>query len=152
MVDYEKKYHEYTQGILKCIPDISNDYPECNGLEKCVISMRKQGWSYAEIQSKLGMPPKKKIREILLKWAPELIDNSIQKIIKVSNYEATLYNIVVKHKQNKFIIEGDEWEFFIKDKTLKYIDWSGDEDLFSNLDIATQSQILNEIKNQLNES
>lgn len=68
------------------------------------------------------MPPKKKIREVLLKWAPELIDNSIQKIIKVSNYEAVLYSIISKNKRNKFIIDDDEWEFFIKDKTLKYID------------------------------
>ena len=151
MLDYEKKYYEYTQGLLKCIPDVSQEYPNCNGLEKCVISMRNQGWTYAEIQSKLGMPPKKKIREILLKWAPELIDNSIQKIIKMSNYEAVLYNIVSNHKENKFIIDDEEWKFFIKDKILEYVDWSGDENKFSDLDVATQSQILNEIKNQLNE-
>lgn len=43
MIDYEKKYKEYTEGILKCIPDVSQEYPDCDGFEKCVISMRKQG-------------------------------------------------------------------------------------------------------------
>lgn len=43
MIDYEKKYREYTSGILKCIPDVSQEYPDCNGFEKSIISMRKQG-------------------------------------------------------------------------------------------------------------
>ncbi len=42
-MDYEKKYHDYTAGILRCISDITEEYPDCNGFEKCVISMRKQG-------------------------------------------------------------------------------------------------------------
>ena len=43
MLDYEKKYKEYPVGVLQCIPDISNDYPNCNGFEKCVIAFRKEG-------------------------------------------------------------------------------------------------------------
>lgn len=43
MIDYERKYREYTVGLLQCIPDVSQDYPNCNGFEKCVISMRKSG-------------------------------------------------------------------------------------------------------------
>lgn len=41
-MDYDKKYVDLTSGLNKCIPDISNDYPDCNGFEKAVISMRKE--------------------------------------------------------------------------------------------------------------
>jgi len=41
-MDYEKKYEDLVSGLNKCIPDISNDYPNCNGFEKAVISMRKE--------------------------------------------------------------------------------------------------------------
>lgn len=43
MINYEKKYREYTTGFLKCIPDVSQEYPDCNGFEKCVIAFRKEG-------------------------------------------------------------------------------------------------------------
>ena len=43
MVDYEKKYLELTRGILKCIPDVSEEFPNANGFEKAIISMRKLG-------------------------------------------------------------------------------------------------------------
>ena len=42
-MDYEKKYAEYTNGFLKCISDVSQEYPDCNGFEKCVIAFRKDG-------------------------------------------------------------------------------------------------------------
>lgn len=40
------------------------------------------------------MPPKKEIRNVLLKWAPELIDNSKQKVIKTSEVYSEIYNIL----------------------------------------------------------
>lgn len=43
MLDYEKKYLDLTSGLNKCIPDISNQFPNANGFEKSVISMRKEG-------------------------------------------------------------------------------------------------------------
>ena len=81
MLDYEKKYVDLTSGINKCIPDISKEFPNASGFEKAVISMRRLGWNYGDIQKKLGMPSKKQIRQALLSWCPELIDNSKVKII-----------------------------------------------------------------------
>lgn len=42
MIDYEKKYKEFTSGF-NLIPDVSQEYPDCNGFEKCIISMRREG-------------------------------------------------------------------------------------------------------------
>ena len=47
--------------------------------EKCVLLLRLNGFSYGNIQLRLGNPPKKEIREVLLKWAPELIDIDLNK-------------------------------------------------------------------------
>ena len=147
MIDYEKKYQQFTSG-LNLIPDISQDYPYCNGFEKCIISMRKQGWTYEEIQSKLGMPPKKQIRQVLLKWTPELIDNSLKKKpSNVSVYEAELYSMVHRVGEITFNVFNDDWTFHIENNQLKYRDQTGDW-LFSDWDINTQSEILDEIKQQ----
>ena len=43
MIDYEKKYLELTQGVTKCIEDISNEFPNATGFEKAVIAMRRKG-------------------------------------------------------------------------------------------------------------
>ena len=42
-MDYEKKYLELTNGFMKCIDDISNEFPEANGFEKIVIALRREG-------------------------------------------------------------------------------------------------------------
>lgn len=43
MIDYEKKYRDYTGGFIQLIPDVSQEYPDCDGFEKCVIAMRREG-------------------------------------------------------------------------------------------------------------
>lgn len=151
MIDYEKKYHDYTQGFLRLIPDISEEYPKCNGFEKCVIAMRKQGWNYEQIQRKLGMPSKKQIRNVLLTWAPETIDNSVKKVILISEYESELYNIIAHVKDKQFVIWGENWTFFIEDKKLKYFDSDNHKCEFGDWDLNCQNQILTEVKEQLND-
>ena len=42
MLDYEKKYQQLTSG-LNLISDVSQEYPDCNGFEKSIISMRQEG-------------------------------------------------------------------------------------------------------------
>jgi hypothetical protein len=42
-------------------------------LEEKIISLRKEGYTYKGIQLKLGNPSKKYIREVLLKYSPELV-------------------------------------------------------------------------------
>ena len=55
------------------------DFFGLNEFEKCVLLLRLNGFSYGNIQLRLGNPPKKEIREVLLKWAPELIDVDLNK-------------------------------------------------------------------------
>lgn len=148
MLDYEKKYLQLTQ--LFGVKDISNEFPDANGFEKSVIALRRNGWNYGDIQQKLGMPSKKQIRVALLKWAPELIDNSKTKIITVSTPESELYNIIKSHNNEIFDMWGDKWTLFIQNNKLFYTDKTGTWE-FSDWDENTQSQILDEIKNQLNE-
>lgn len=148
-MDYEKKYVDLTLGLNKCIPDVSNDYPSCNGFEKAVISMRKENWNYGDIQKKLGMPSKKQIRNVLLKWAPELIDNSKSKVIKISNYESEIYNILVHINKTEFEIEGEDWNFYIKDKQVYVKDAWGSEDKLSTWNEINQHQFLIAIKQQI---
>ncbi len=148
MLDYEKKYLQLTQ--LFGVKDISDEFPDANGFEKSVIALRRNGWNYGDIQQKLGMPSKKQIRVALLKWAPELIDNSKTKIITVSTPESELYNIIKSHNNEIFDMWGDKWTLFIQNNKLFYTDKTGTWE-FSDWDENTQSQILDEIKNQLNE-
>ena len=148
MLDYEKKYLQLTQFFG--VKDISDEFPDANGFEKSVIALRRNGWNYGDIQQKLGMPPKKQIRAALLKWAPELIDNSKQKIINISTPESELYNIIKHHNNGTFNLWGDKWTLFIENNKLLYTDKTGTWE-FSDWDENTQSQILDEIKIQLNE-
>ena len=149
MLDYEKKYKEYTVGLLQCIPDISNDYPNCNGFEKCVIAFRKEGWTYGGIQHKLGMPSKKSIREVLLKWAPELIDNSKKKVVYMLPIEAELYDLLSHTDKIDFEIDGEDWKFYIENNTIMCEDWEGCKMRYSAWDTTSQHQFFNQIKEQL---
>ena len=111
--------------------------------------MRKENWNYGDIQKKLGMPSKKQIRNVLLKWAPELIDNSKSKVIKVSNYESEIYNILVHTNKTEFEIEGENWNFYIKDKQIYVKDAWGSEDKLSVWNEINQHQFLIAIKQQI---
>ena len=42
-MDWKKKYNELVSGFYKCCDDISEQYPECNDFEKCVIALRLKG-------------------------------------------------------------------------------------------------------------
>lgn len=152
MLDYEKKYVDLTSGLNKCIPDISDQFPDASGFEKSVIAMRQKGWTYEEIQKKLGMPSKKSIRQALLKWAPDLIDNSLQKVIKISQWESELYDILVHTNRTSFEIEDEDWIFEIIDHKIHYEEPWGSEGLFHDLNDIMKQQILISIKNQLNGS
>lgn len=150
-MDYKKKYEEMTSGFYKCIEDISIQYPECNDFEKCVIALRSNGWTYGNIQKKLGMPAKKEISAVLNKWAPELIDNSKKREIKISNWESETYNIIKNHQNLKINLEDEDYIFYIKDNKLYYEDWCATDNLFSDLNEIMQQQFLIAIKDQIND-
>jgi hypothetical protein len=111
--------------------------------------MRQKGWTYEEIQKKLGMPSKKSIRQALLKWAPDLIDNSLQKVIKVSQWESELYDILRRTSRTTFEFEGEDWVFEIVDHKITYEDAWGITGLFHDLNDIMKQQILIAIKEQL---
>lgn len=152
-MNWEKKYKEITSGFYKCAEDISSDYPDCNDFEKCIIALRLKGWTYSNIQKKLGMPPKRSISQVLKDWAPELIDNAKEKEIRLSNFETELYNIVkgLPNKELKTTIEDENYNFYIANNKLFFEDWSASDNSFSDLNEITQHQFLIAIKNKLNE-
>lgn len=137
-----------TSGLLKCTDDISENYPNCDDFEKCIIALRLKSWTYGDIQKKLGMPPKKEISNVLSKWAPELIDNSKKKDIKIAHPEAELYNIIkIKPNQKLSVeIEDDLYTFYIANNKLLFEDWGRADNSFSDLDNRTQQQFLMTVK------
>lgn len=139
-MDYEKKYKELI--LWGFIDDISDEYPECNDFEKIVLAFRKNNWCYGAIQKQLGMPSKKVLRGVLLKWAPELIDDGKPKVIAPTAY-SEIYNILAHTDKKVWNIFGEDTELFIKDNKIYY---NGDP-----LEYYTETehnQILNEIKNE----
>lgn len=125
------------------LKDISNDFPECTDFEKIIILLRQNGWTYGDIQKNLGMPPKKEIRNVLLKWAPELIDNSKTKIVKLSTPYSEIYNILSHTDKKIWCVFGENVELYIKDNKIYY-----DGDLLDYYTEVEHSQILNEIKDE----
>lgn len=95
------------------------------------------------------MPSKKTIRQVLLKWAPELIDNSRKKVIPISKYESELYNIISHTNQIDFKFEDEPIQLFIKDHKLIFKE-DDDECLVHDFNEITQQQLLIAIKEQLN--
>ena len=150
-MNWEKKYKELTSGFYKCAEDISDKYPDCTDFEKCVITLRTNGWTYDNIQKKLGMPSKKAISAALKKWAPELINNSKKKEIKISNWESEIYNLV-KYKPLMITIDDEDYVFYVKDNKLYYKDWSSDDNQFGNLNEIVQQQFWIAIKEKLDET
>ena len=138
-MNYKNKYNELIN--LNGIEDVTEQFPEASDFEKIIISLRKNGWNYGDIQKSLGMPPKKEIRNVLLKWSPELIDNSKQKVIKTSEVYSEIYNILCHTDKKVWNIFGDDVECFIKDNIIYY-----DGDPLSWYTETDQNQILNELK------
>ena len=138
-MDFQKKYNELI--INGIIDNIDNEFNDCSAFEKIIISLRKQNWNYGDIQKILGMPPKKEIRNVLLKWSPELIDNSKQKVIKLSTPYSEIYNILIHSDKKIWNIFGEDVECYIKDKRIYY-----DGDLLEYYTEVEHNQILNELR------
>lgn len=67
-------YTSHLQKALSWYDDVSDKYPGAKVFDLTVLTLREGGLAYGDIQKWLGMPPKSKIREVLLKWNPSLID------------------------------------------------------------------------------
>ena len=148
-MDYNQKYKDLTSGLNKCVNPLEKDYPNLTGFEKCILVLRLNGYTYKEIQLKLGMPAKQLIRQALLKVNPDLI--SIEQARKIrTTPELRLLGILKANDIWKFDLdEFGESSFKEKDGMLFMTDEWNDTSKFSGLDERTQKSILMNVINIL---
>ena len=143
--------------ILKTYKDIIIQYKDASDLEKAILALRNNSYSYAEIQKALGNPSKKFIRQVLLKYDPELIDidtnfHKLAKQKRISIEEGEFRYRLIQTNIWKWSLQGEDYEFYIKDNELFMKDSFGNEDKFSDWDESTQKQFLNELLRRINEN
>ena len=143
--------------ILKTYKDIIIQYKDASDLEKAILALRNNSYSYAEIQKALGNPSKKFIRQVLLKYDPELIDidsdfHKVTKQKRISIEEGEFRYRLIQRNIWKWNLQGEDYEFYIKDNELFMKDSFGNEDKFSDWDESTQKQFLNELLRRINEN
>ena len=143
--------------ILKTYKDIIIQYKDASDLEKAILALRNNSYSYAEIQKALGNPSKKFIRQVLLKYDPELIDidtnfHKFAKQKRISIEEGEFRYRLIQTNIWKWNLQGEDYEFYIKDNELFMKDSFGNEDKFSDWDESTQKQFLNELLRRINEN
>lgn len=143
--------------ILKTYKDIIIQYKDASDLEKAILALRNNSYSYAEIQKALGNPSKKFIRQVLLKYDPELIDidtnfHKLAKQKRISIEEGEFRYRLIQINIWKWNLQGEDYEFYIKDNELFMKDSFGNEDKFSDWDESTQKQFLNELLRRINEN
>ena len=137
--------------------DIIIQYKDASDLEKAILALRNNSYSYAEIQKALGNPSKKFIRQVLLKYDPELIDidtnfHKLAKQKRISIEEGEFRYRLIQTNIWKWNLQGEDYEFYIKDNELFMKDSFGNEDKFSDWDESTQKQFLNELLRRINEN
>lgn len=141
--------------------DYVNQFPEATDFDKCVILLRYNKLTYGQISVKLGSPSKRAIRESLLKFTPELIEEDCNKQKlkpkeRASKEEFILINIIRKHPEIESYYMGHPilgyWKFITVEGRLYYIEEDNSVNPFGDWDYICQSQFLDIIKNQLNES
>lgn len=143
--------------ILNKYKDIIIQYKDASDLEKAILALRNNSYSYAEIQKALGNPSKKFIRQVLLKYDPELIDidtnfHKLAKQKRISIEEGEFRYRLIQTNIWKWNLQGENYEFYIKDNELFMKDSFGNEDKFSDWDESTQKQFLNELLRRINEN
>lgn len=143
--------------ILKKYKDIIIQYKDASDLEKAILALRNNSYSYTEIQKALGNPSKKFIRQVLLKYDPELIDidtnfHKLAKQKRISIEEGEFRYRLIQTNIWKWNLQGEDYEFYIKDNELFMKDSFGNEDKFSDWDESTQKQFLNELLRRINEN
>ena len=137
---------------------ILNNYPEATDFDKCVILLRSAKLTYGQISSKMGSPSKKVIRESLLKFTPELIEedcnrNKLKAKDRASKEEFTLINLIRKYPEVESYYMGHpilgNWKFITVEGRLYYIEEDNSVNAFGDYDFICQYQFLNIIKDGL---
>ena len=149
-MDFDKKLLE----LQKNYPDLSSKYPDANSFELCIITLRDSKKSYGEIQKVLGNPSKKEIRRILKQFAPDLIEQELvcKNISEYTVEEGEFRYLLIKSRKWNYVLQDEHFKFRIDNNYLMIIDDSGFIMRFSDLDIALRNQLLNELKDQLDET
>ena len=119
--------------ILKTYKDIIIQYKDASDLEKAILALRNNSYSYAEIQKALGNPSKKFIRQVLLKYDPELIDidtnfHKLAKQKRISIEEGEFRYRLIQTNIWKWNLQGEDYEFYIKDNELFFDVYCPDKD------------------------
>ena len=143
--------------ILKTYKDLIDPYKDASDLEKAILALRNNSYSYCEIQKALGNPSKKFIRQTLLKYDPELIDidtnyHKLAKKKKISLEEGEFRYKLIRTNKWSWTLQGELYTFFIRDNELYMTDSNGFEDKFSDWDESTQKQFLNELNNEIKQN
>ena len=137
---------------------ILNNYPEATDFDKCIILLRSMKLTYGQISSKMGSPSKKAIRESLLKFTPELIEedcnrNKLKAKDKASKEEFTLINLIRKYPEIESYYMGHpilgNWKFVTVEGRLYYIEEDNSVNAFGDYDFVCQYQFLNIVKDEL---
>ena len=89
--------------ILKTYKDLIEPYKDASDLEKAILALRNNSYSYCEIQKALGNPSKKFIRQTLLKYDPELIDidTNYHKLAKKKKIDVKLRDFLSGNKKSE---------------------------------------------------
>lgn len=129
-------------------------YDECTDFDKCVILLKKNNCTYKQIQKWLGNPSKEIIKEVILKYVPETLNNdnnknklqSTQYLIEkrliglLKTTDIRLYDLDEFGNTSFWLVEGRL--FFVSEdhKCYKFISW----------DERTQTSILQNVAKILN--
>lgn len=129
--------------------DKSFDLLDVTDDEKCVLILRWNKCPYGTIQQYLGNPSKKWIRQVLLTYAPSLIEedcnyHKLKKITVKPSLEEIIIRRLIKDTGN---YDYGDYIFSIKDGVL-YLQTSMGDSPFSDWDSTTRTQIANEICDQ----
>ncbi len=129
-------------------------YDECTDFAKCVIILKKNGCTYKQIQKWLGNPSKDLIRDVIVRFIPETLqdDNNKNKLKSEQNpiekrligilntIENRLYDLDEFGLTKFWIVEGELY-FMPEDKICyRFISW----------DKRTQESILLNVAKILN--
>lgn len=143
MYEEHLKRLEYTFGKF-------TEFPEASPFEKCILLMKENNCSYKAIMSKLGNPSKKIIRNTILKYKPELLqDIEIKK--SSSTPQKRIIGLLCKFNKYTFNLEEfGECTFSLNNNNISWKDKDGIIWEFNDFDRRTQLSILYNIAEELN--
>ena len=144
MYEEHLKRLEYTFGKF-------TEFPEATPLEKCILLMKENNCSYKVIMSKLGNPSKKIIRDTILKYKPELLEQTNVPVKSEITNEKRLIGLLKKFNKYQFDLdEFDLCDFKIENNCVTFNTEYNDFYIYKDLDERTQLSILYNVAKLLN--